>query len=162
MQPAIGVAQAMYDPKSDAVLVLHRHPAPVNGSCEQICGRWVSKSTDDGSSFSDPVPAGKGDIGATWGSGLAHGIALRSGRLAAQTASRRPISYGPLPRGTQARCYVCCWGRYRRRRRNKRVTHCWLLIVILNFWQLLQIYGQMWRSRLTWRLYLTRKGYSVL
>lgn len=83
MQPAIGVAQAMYDPKSDAVLVLHRHPAPVNGSCEQICGRWVSKSTDDGSSFSDPVPAGKGDIGATWGSGLAHGIALRSGRLAA-------------------------------------------------------------------------------
>ena len=40
----IGVAQAMYDPKSDAVLVLHRHPAPVNGTCEQICGRWVSNS----------------------------------------------------------------------------------------------------------------------
>ena len=39
MIPAIGVAQALYDPGSDTVLVLHRHPAnPVNGTCEQICG----------------------------------------------------------------------------------------------------------------------------
>ena len=39
MIPAIGVAQAMYHPGSDTVLVLHRHPAnPVNGTCEQICG----------------------------------------------------------------------------------------------------------------------------
>ena len=83
MRPTVGVAQAMYDPGTDAVLVLHRHPAPANGTCEQICGRWVSKSTDDGSSFSDPIQAGTGDIGATWGSGLAHGIALQSGRLAA-------------------------------------------------------------------------------
>ena len=43
----------------------------------------MSKSTSDGSTWSNPIPAGKGDIGATWGSGLAHGIALRSGRLAA-------------------------------------------------------------------------------
>ena len=32
MTPAIGVAQAMYDPGTDAVLVLHRHPAPANGT----------------------------------------------------------------------------------------------------------------------------------
>ena len=39
MVPAIGVAQAIYDPRSDTVLVLHRHPAnAVNGTCDQICG----------------------------------------------------------------------------------------------------------------------------
>lgn len=83
MLPAVGVAQPIYDPVADSVLVLHRGPAPANGTCEQICGRWVSKSTDDGATWSPPTPAGQGDVGATWGSGLAHGVALRGGRLAA-------------------------------------------------------------------------------
>ena len=43
----------------------------------------MTKSTDDGVSWGEALKAGKGDIGATWGSGLAHGVALRSGRLAA-------------------------------------------------------------------------------
>ena len=39
MLPAIGVAQALYDPGSETVLVLHRHPAPANNAtCEEICG----------------------------------------------------------------------------------------------------------------------------
>ena len=42
----------------------------------------MSKSTDDGASWGAPVPVGN-HSGAAWGSGLAHGIALRSGRLAA-------------------------------------------------------------------------------
>jgi hypothetical protein len=50
MRPTVGVAQAMYDPGTDAVLVLHRHPAGAGewnlrtnlwAVGEQEHGRWV-------------------------------------------------------------------------------------------------------------------------
>ena len=46
-------------------------------TCANVCSRHVTRSTSDGRTWSEPIPAGEGNE--TWGNELASGIALRFG-----------------------------------------------------------------------------------
>ena len=76
--PFVG-PQPMYDPWTNTVVVLFKRVPPPGSprECSVYCGRWVSKSVDDGRTWSTPVLAAEGN--ATWGNVLASGIALQQG-----------------------------------------------------------------------------------
>ena len=113
--PFIG-PQPLYDPTTNTVIVLFKRvPRGSPRQCSVFCGRWVSNSTDDGRTWSTPVPAAEGNT--TWGNGLASGIALKYGKAkgnllaayrtdCADPAGGLPADWGG---GFPANCTEAAW-----------------------------------------------------